>query len=144
DVLKKVNEKISELNKENESLKLIDDSFTDFDALELDNYISEKIANLEAAIKKNRELILNIDTLFAGNESMISVDTFFDTIHKKLKVNNRIKELEVSLNTFKKKHNHIAEKKNIETKRQDLFKTDELLRELIKTFVAYEDVLGKI
>ncbi len=144
DVLKKVNEKISELNKENESLQLINDSFSQIDSLEIDNYISEKIANLELVIKNNRELILNIDTLFTGNNSIVSVDVLFETIQKKSNVNDRIKELEAALGGFKRKQKLIAEKKNIDAKRQDLFKTDELLQELIKSFVSYEAVISRI
>ncbi len=144
DILKKVNNKISELNKDNESLKLVDDSFTEFDSIELSNVITEKIANLESVKNTSAELIQFIDIVFSGNDSIISVDAYFDSVEKKSEVDNKIKGIVATQNEFKKRNNLIAENKNIDTKRQGFFKTDESLNELIKSFASYEAVLKKI
>lgn len=144
DILKKVNEKITELNKENKTLKPINDSFSELDSVELSNAIAERIVELESIISKCKKLIHNIDTIFTGNDSITNIDAYYLSVQKKIELDSKIKELKSSQNLFYKKHSLVIERKNIDSNRQELLKTDEHLKELIKSYSSYEVVLKKI
>lgn len=144
DILKKVNEKIISLNKAGEQLKEIDESYSETDALNLSNTISERTSDLDFKIKKATEHIKYLDVFFSGNEEIEGMTKYFEsksqieTIEKQHKENNSI------LEKFDKKQKCTNEIDSIKKLNVELSTKKQSLESPKNDFKEYEKIVKEI
>jgi DNA repair protein SbcC/Rad50 len=100
DILKKVNEKIISLNNAGEKLKKIDDSYSETDALNLANTISERTIDLDFEIKKTTEHIKYLDIFFVGNDENEGMTKYFESKDKIEQLDKQHKKNNLLLQQF--------------------------------------------
>lgn len=144
EILKKVNDKIRELNNSGENLKTIDELYTEDEAIALSNIISERNAKLEFEKESKKERAHLIDRLFTGSETTKSIRTYYQSRNKKIELIKHLEELKEILEKFKLKQKYNAEKVNLNEKQQERYKKEEYLKELLKMYPAFEKVLTEI
>ncbi len=144
EILKKVNERIISLNKAGEHLKEINESYSETDALNLSNTISERMSDLDFEIKKATELIKYLDVFFAGNEEIEGMAKYFESksqienLEKQLTENNSI------LNKFEKRQKIINENDSIKNLNDELSTKKQSLESLKNDFKEYEKIIKEI
>nr|MCU0350964.1 AAA family ATPase [Flavobacterium sp.] len=144
DILKKVNEKIISLNKAGEHLKEIDESYSDMDALNLSNTISERTSDLDFEIKKAIVHIKYLDIFFTGNEEIEGMTKYFESksqienLEKQLKENNSI------LEKFDKKQKCTNEIDSLRKLNEELSTKKQSYEFLKNDFKEYEKIIKEI
>jgi exonuclease SbcC len=144
DILKTVNEKIISLNMAGEYLNVINESFSDADALKLSNAISERTNDLDFEIKKAIEQIKYLDVFFTGNEEIEGMTKYFDSkskigiLEKQLKENNSI------LEKFDKKQKRTNEIDSLKKLNEELNTKKQSYESLKNDFKEYEKVVKEI
>lgn len=144
DILKKVNEKIFSLKKSGEHLKEIDESYSEADALNLSNIISERTSDLDFEIIKATEHIKYLDIFFTGNDELEGMTKYFESksqlekLEKQLNDNNSIIEkfeikqkLTNEIDSIKKLNDELSTKKqNLETLKIDFKEYEKINNEI--------------
>ncbi len=144
EIVKKVNEKVRDLNAAGEKLKPIDESYTEEEAIVLSNVISERNIQLEFEKKSKINQIEIIDGLFTGSETLKGVETYYQSKNERTGLVRHLEEIKTILNRFKQKQQYAAEKVNLNNKQQEFLKKEEFLKELLKMFPSYEKILAGI
>ncbi|MFA7378960.1 MAG: AAA family ATPase [Bacteroidia bacterium] len=135
-ILKKVNEKIISLKKQGEKLKEIDESYSDTDALNLSNTISERTSDLDFEIKKATEHIKYLDIFFAGK--------YFELKGQIEKLEQQHNENNSILEKFDKKQKSVNEIDSIEKLNEELSTKKQSLESLKNDFKEYEKIIKEI
>lgn len=144
DILKKVNEKISSLNKAGEKLKEIDESYSETDALNLTNRISERTIDLDFEIKKVTEHIKYLDIFFSGNEEIEGMPKYFESKGQIEKLKKQYLENDSTLKKFDRKQKCINEIDAIKKLNNELGTKKQILESLKNDFKEYENVVKEI
>ncbi len=144
DILKKLNEKIISLNKAGEHLKEIDESYSETDALNLSNTISERTSDLDFEIKKATEHIKYLDIFFAGNEEIEGMTKYFESKNQLEKIEKQHKENNSILEKFDKKQKSTNEIDSIEKLNEELSTKKKSLESLKNDFKEYEKIIKEI
>ncbi|WP_163325534.1 AAA family ATPase [Draconibacterium mangrovi] len=144
EILKKVNEKIKELNDSGEKLKTIDEFYTIDESVSLANTLTERINVLNSEKVDKENVIQFLNEVFAGGDSIKSIEIYYDSRDQRTKLDKRNEELNAKLKKFRQKENLNAERANLNEKQQELFRKEEHLNELIKMFPFYEKVSTEI
>ncbi len=144
DILKKVNEKISSLNKVGEHLKEINESYSDVDALNLSNTISERISDLDFEIIKAAEHIKYLDIFFIGNEELEGMTKYFESKSQTEKLEKQLTENNSILEKFEKKQKLTNEIDSIKKLNDELSTKKQNLESLKNDFKEYEKIIKEI
>jgi exonuclease SbcC len=144
DVLKKINEKIISLNKVGEQLKEIDQSFSETEALNLSNTISERTSDLDFEIKKTTEHIKYLDIFFSGNDEIEGMTKYFESKNQIESLEKQIKENNTILEKFDKKQKCTNEIDSIKKLNEELSTKKQNLESLKIDFKEYEKIIKEI
>jgi len=144
DILKKVNEKIISLNKAGEHLKQIDESYSETDALDLSNIISERTSDLEFEIIKASEYIKYLNIFFTGNEEIEGVTKYFESNNQIEKLEKQYKENNSILEKFDKKQKCTNEINSIKRLNEELNTKKQSIESLKNDFKEYEKIIKEI
>lgn len=144
DILKNVNEKIISLNKAGEHLKEIDESYSETDALNLADKISERISDIDFETKRAIEHIKYLDIFFAGNEDFEGMTKYFESKDQIEKLDNQYKENGSILEKFDRKQKCINEIGSIKKLNDELGTKKQNLESLKNDFKEYERVIQEI
>lgn len=144
DILKKVNEKISSLNKAGEYLKEINESYSEGDALDLSNTISERVSDLDFEIIKAAEHIKYLDIFFTGNEELDGMTKYFESKSQIEKLEKKLAENNSILEKFEKKQKLTNEIDSIKKLNDELSTKKQNLESLKNDFKEYEKIIKEI
>ncbi|ABG57334.1 DNA repair ATPase [Cytophaga hutchinsonii] len=144
DILKKVNETIISLNKVGENLKEIDESYSETDALNLSNKISERKVDLDFEIKKATEHMKYLDIFYVGNEEVAGLAKYFESKIKIEQVDNQYKENLSILEKFDKKQKCVNEIDSIKSQNNEIGTKKQNLESLQKDLKEYEKIAQEI
>lgn len=144
DILKKVNEKIISLNKAGEHLNEIDESYSETDALNLSNTISERTSDLDFEIKKSNEYIKYLDIFFTGNEEIEGMTKYFESRSQIEELEKRLTENNFILEKFEKKQKLTNEIDSIKKQNDELNTNKQNLESLKNDFKEYEKIIKEI
>lgn len=144
DILKKVNEKINSLIQAGEQLKEIDESYSETDALNLANKISERTIDLDFEIRKVTEHIKYLDIFFSGNEEIEGMSKYFDTKRQIENLKKQYNENDSILKKFDSKQKCKNEIDAIKKLNDELGTKKQILESLKNDFKEYEKVVQKI
>ena len=143
-ILKTVNEKISTLIKAGEQLKEIDESYSETDALNLADKISERTNDLDFEIKKATEHIKYLDIFFSGNEEIEGILKYFESKGQIEKLEKQYKENDSTLKKFVRKQKFTNEIDSIKKLNDELGTKKQILESLKNDFKEYEKVIQEI
>jgi DNA repair protein SbcC/Rad50 len=144
DILKKVNEKIISLKEEGEHLKKIDQSYSETDALNLSNIISERTNDLDFEIKKATEQIKYLNIFFAGNDEVEGMTKYFESQAQIEQLNKQHKENNSILEKFDRKQKHTNEIDSVKNQNNELGTKKQILESLKSAFKEYEKITQEI
>lgn len=144
DVLKKINEKIIALNKVGEQLKEIDESFSEPEALNLSNTVSERTSDLDFEIKKATEHIKYLDIFFSGNDEIEGMTKYFESKSQINRLEKKTKENNIILQKFDKKQKCTNEIDSIKKSNEELSAKKQNLESLKIDFKEYEKIIKEI
>jgi exonuclease SbcC len=144
DILKKVNEKITSLIKAGEQLREIDESYSETDALNLANRISERTIDLNFEIKKVTEHIKYLDIFFSGNDEIEGMPKYFESKGQIEKLEKQYKENDTTHKKFDRKHKCTNEVDSIKKLNDELGSKKQILESLKIDFKEYEKVVQEI
>lgn len=144
EILKKVNEKISSLNKAGEYLKEINESYSEGDALDLSNTISERVSDLDFEIIKAAEHIKYLDIFFTGNEELEGMTKYFESKNQIEKLEKQLAENNSILEKFEKKQKLTNEIDSIKKLNDELSTKKQNLESLKSDFKEYKKIIDEI
>lgn len=144
DILKKVNEKIISLKKAGEPLKEIDESYSEIDALNLSNIISERISDLDFEIIKTAEHIKYLDIFFTGNDQIEGIIKYFESKSQIDKLEKQLIENNSILEKFEQKQKQTNEIESIKKLNDELSTKKQNLESLKDDFKEYEKIIKEI
>jgi len=144
DILKKVNEKIISLNKQGEKLKELDETFSETEALNFSNTLSERINDLDFEIKKANEYIKYLDIFFSGNGDIEGMAKYFESKSQIEKLDKQLKENYSILEKFDKKLRCTNEIDSIKKLNDELNTKKQLLESLKDDFKEFERIVKEI
>jgi exonuclease SbcC len=144
DILKKVNEKIISLNKAGEQLKEIDEKYSETEALNLANRISERSIDLDFEIKKATEHLRYLDIFFSGNEEIEGMTKYFESRGKIKQLDKQFKENSSILKKFESRQKCSNEIDSIKTQNNKLGTKKQMLEALKNDFKEYEKITQEI
>ncbi len=143
-ILKKINEKIISLNKAGENLKEIDESYSETDALNLSNTVSERTSDLDFEIKKATEHIKYLDIFFSGNDEIEGMTKYFESKSQIDRLEKQIKENNSILEKFDKKQKCTNEIDSIKKLNEELSTKKQNLESLKIDFKEYVKIIKEI
>lgn len=144
DILKKVNEKINLLKKEGEPLKEIDESYSETDALNFSNNISERTSDLDFEIKKANDNIKYLDIFLKGNEEIDGMVKYFDSKRQIENIEMQLNENYSLLEKFERKQKFTNEIDSINKLNEELRTKKHNLESIQKDFKEYEKIFKEI
>ncbi|MEZ7505971.1 AAA family ATPase [Flavobacterium sp. Arc2] len=144
DILKKVNEKIISLNKVGEHLKKIDESFSETEALNLSNTVSERTSDLNFEIKKATEHNKYLDIFFTGNDEIEGMTKYFESKNQIEKLEKQHKENNSILEKFEKKQKCTNEIDSLKKLNDELSTKKQNFEPLKNDFKEYEKIIKEI
>lgn len=144
DILKKVNEKIISLNKQGEKLKEIDETFSEIEALNFSNTLSERINDIDFEIKKVSEHIKYLDIFFSGNGDIEGMTKYFESKVQIEKLDKQLIENNSILEKFDKKLKCTNEIDSIKKLKNELNTKKQLLESLKDAFKEFERIVKEI
>lgn len=144
DILKKVNEKIISLSKAGEPLKEIDESYSETDALNLSNTISERISDLDFEIIKTTGHIKYLDIFFTGNDQIEGMTKYFESKSQIGKLEKQLTDNNSILEKFEKKQKLTNEIDSIKRLNDELSTKKQNLESLKNDFKEYEKIIKEI
>ena len=144
DILKNVNKKIISLNMTGEHLKEIDESYSDTDALNLSNAISERTSDLDFEIKKANEHIKYLDVLFTGNEKVEGMSKYFESKSQIKNLEKQLTENNSILEKFDKKQKCTNEIDSLGKLNEVLSTKKQSYESLKNDFKEYEKIVKEI
>lgn len=144
DILNKVNEKIISLNKQGEKLKEIDESFSDTEALNFSNELSERISDIDFEIRKASEHIKYLNIFFSGTGDIEGMSKYFESKGQIEKLDKQLIENNSILEKFDKKLKCTNEIDSIKKLNDELSSKKQLLESLKDDFKEYERIVREI
>ena len=144
DILTKVNEKIILLNKVGEHLKEIDESYSETDALNLANGISERTNDIDFEIKKATEHIKYLNIFFSGNEEVEGMSKYFESKGKIQQLDQQFKENNSVLEKFKRRQKCSNELDSVKSQNNEFGTKKQMLESLKNDFKEYEKISKEI
>lgn len=144
DILKKVNEKIISLNKSGEHLKEIDETYSEADALNFSNTISERTSDLDFEIIKATEQIKYLDIFFIGNDELEGMTKYFESKNQIEKLEKQFTDNNSILEKFEKKQKLTNEIDSIKKLNDELNTKKQNLETLKSDFKEYEKIIDEI
>ena len=136
-ILSKVNEKILALNSAGEKLKEIDNSFTETDALNLSNTLSERMFEIDIEKRKATELIKYLDIFFTGNAEIEGMAKYFESNEKIEQIDKQIKTHNILLGKFESRQERQNEIDSIKLQNDKLSSKKQALETLKIEFKEY-------
>jgi exonuclease SbcC len=143
-ILKKVNEQINLLNKEEKHLKEINESFSETDAINLANKISERTIDLGFEINKLNESTKHLDILLTGNQEAEGAYKYFDSKEKVEQLDKEYKEYSSILEKFNRRQECENEIRSIKNQNIELGTKKQILESLKNDFKEYEKITQEI
>jgi len=144
DILKKVNDKIISLNQAGEKLKEIGDRYSETDALDLSNIISERTSDLNYEIIKASEHIKYLDIFLAGNDDVEGMTKYFESKDKIEKLNKQYKENSILIDKFDKRQKCKNEIDSLKSQNNELGTKKDILDSLKNDFKEYVNITKEI
>ncbi|MCD0478900.1 hypothetical protein LPB90_10555 [Chryseobacterium sp. LC2016-29] len=144
DILKKVNEKIISLIRTGEALKEIDESYSESEALNLSNIISERISDLDFEVIKTNEHIKYLDIFFTGNDQIEGMTRYFESKSQIEKLEKQITDNNSILEKFEKRQKLSNEIDSIKNLNNELSTKKQNLQSLKIDFKEYEKIIKEI
>lgn len=144
DILKKLNDKIVELKNSGESLKQVDESYSNADALNMSNMISERLSDLGFEILQLENRKGYVDLLFSGNDDIKGIDSYYDTLNHINEFGVRRKELNEVLGKFLAIEKNIIELQKLSETHTTYSRLKDDLAQLEEKFPSFLKVSGEI
>lgn len=144
DILKKVNDKIISLNQAGEKLKEIGDRYSETDALDLSNVISERTNDLNYEIIKASEYVKYLDIFFTGNEDIEGMTKYYESKDNIEKINKQYKENSILINQFDRRQKCKNEIESLKLQNNELGTKKEILELLKSNFKEYINITKEI
>lgn len=144
DILKKVNDKIIELNNLDEKISLIQETYSETDSFNLSNFISERLNDINFKNKKQEELLEFIASVFSESTSVVGIGNYFNSKIDFVKAGSAQTELQSVLENFKKKDKSINELNQITKNQKQLILEKEKIEGVFNLFSDYIQILDEI
>ncbi len=144
DILKKVNDKIMELNALDEKISPILENYSEADSFNLTNFISERLNDINFKNKKQDELLAFIASVFSESTDVVGIENYFNSKIDFVKSNDVQIELQNILENFKKKDKSINELNQITKNQKQLILEKEKIDGVYNLFPDYIQIRDEI
>jgi exonuclease SbcC len=144
DILKKVNDKVLELNTLEETISPILESYSESDSLNLSNFISERLSEINYQKLKQDELLKFVESIFSENIDVIGVENYFNSKNKYIQLDKNEEDLKSLVKKFETKEKTINELNQISTNQKQLINEKEKIEVTIKLFPIFFQINDEI
>ncbi|SDX52644.1 AAA family ATPase [Flavobacterium degerlachei] len=144
DILKKVNDKIVELNTLGDKINPILETYSETDSFNLSNFISERLNDINFKNKKQEELLAFIASVFSESTDVVGIENYFNSKIDFVKSDNVLIELQNILENFKKKDKSINELNQITKNQKQLILEKEKIEGVFNHFSDYIQINDEV
>lgn len=144
DILKKVNDKILELNALDETISPVLESYSGSDSFNLSNFISERLSEINYQKMKQDELLKFMDSIFSENINVIGIENYFNSKNKYIQLGKNEKELRSLLEKFETKEKSLNELNQISENQKQLIIEKEKIEVIFNLFPYFIQISDEI
>lgn len=144
DILKKVNDKIIELNTLDEKISPILETYSETESFNLSNFISERLNDINFKNKKQEELLAFIASVFSESTDVVGIENYFNSKIDFVKSDKAQLEIQGLVEKFKQRDKSINELNQIAENQKQLVLEKEKIESIFKLFSDYIQIRDEI
>lgn len=144
DILKKVNDKIIELQTLNEIINPVLETHSETDSFNLSNFISERLNDINFQNKKQEELLSFISNIFSEDTDVVGIENYFNSKIEFTKSDKAQIELLSLIEKFTKRDKSINELNQINVNQKQLVLEKEKVENVFNLFAEYIQIRDEI